>query len=104
LNSAGFNAREVQQGIHELQEPQGVALHQGHPFTHILGQALIRNHLLYRPQHEGEGSAKFMAYIGKKRRLGAIELGQGLCAPPLGVVGLGVGDRGRDLPGDQIKK
>src|SRR5579871_1960578 len=45
-----------------------------------------------------------MADVRKERRLGSIDLGQGLGAPSLLLIGLRVGNRPRNLSGDETEK
>ena len=60
--------------------------------------------VLQRAEHQGQRRAKFMADVGEKRGLGAIDFGQSLRprARPLEVVGSN--DGGRNLPGQQFHK
>ncbi len=56
-----------------------------------------RQHLLEGAEHQGERRTELMADIGEERGLGPVELGQGLGAPALFLVGVGAGNGGRDL-------
>src|SRR3712207_8100599 len=53
-------------------------------------------HLLQRAERERERGAELVRHVREEGRLGAVDLGQRLGAPPLLLVGAGVGDRSRD--------
>ena len=58
--------------------------------------------LIEGPEHERERRAKLMAHVGKKRRLGAVELGQHSRPFALFLVGARTGKSGGDLTRQQI--
>ena len=69
-----------------------------------LGSRFAGEQLLERPQHQREWCAELVADVAEERGLRAVEFGQGLGAPALVLVGLGVGDRRRDLTCHEIEK
>ncbi len=66
----------------------------GAPF---LGRHRVGQQVFERSEHESQRRAEFMADIGEEGGLGAVELGQGLAAPALRLIGVGAGDRVGDL-------
>ena len=64
----------------------------------------FRQDVLQRAQHQGERRTEFVTHVREERRLRAIYLGQGIGAPPLPLVCVGVGKPGRDLAGDEINE
>ncbi len=82
--AARLDAREVEQRVHEAQQPHPVAagdfdlgLRIG---THVL--PAIDEEVLERPEHQRERRAKFVAYVREERGLGAVDLRERLCALP----------------------
>jgi hypothetical protein len=57
----------------------------------------IVQRVLDRRQHQSQGRAELVTDVGKEGRLGAVDLGQRLCPAALLLIGLRIGDRGRDL-------
>ena len=107
LRPAGLDAREIEQRVDQLQQPQRRC---GAPTDDQLAvrrQQLavgLGQHLLERAQHQGERRAELVADVGEEGGLGAVDLGQRLGAPALLFVGLGVGDRRGDLAGDEVEE
>ena len=64
----------------------------------------LLEHVLDRPEHQRQRRAEFMADVGKEGRLRPVELRQRLRAPAFLLIGLGVGDRRRDLAGGQTEE
>ena len=64
--------------------------------------ALAAQQLLERAQHQGQRRAELVADVGEEGGLGAVQLGQRVGPPPLLVVGMDVGEAGRDLSGHQL--
>ncbi len=61
----------------------------------------LDQHLLERPQHQGQGRAELVADVREERGLGAVDLGQRLGPPALVLVSFDLGDRGGDMPADR---
>ena len=101
-----LDAGEIQQGIHQLEQPEAV------PVRGVYQRALARRraripadeHLLQRAEQEGERGAELVAHVGEERGLRPVQLGQRLGALALVLVGLGVDHRPRDLRGDQLQE
>src|SRR6476659_7163320 len=107
--AARLNAREIEQSIRELEEPQAVAMHEIEPLVLRNGErrpgaAKLALHLLQRTQHEGERRAKLMADIGEKCRLGPVEFGERFRAATFLGPRVGIGNRRRNLSRDKRKE
>ncbi len=104
LDAPGLDAREVEQRVDQLEQPQAIAMRGVDQRPIVDGNAGCRlgQHLLERPQHQGQGRAELVADVREECGLGAVDLGQGLGAPALLLVGAGVGEAGRDLARDQV--
>ena len=102
-DAAGLEAREVEQGVHELQQPLGVAVDEldTRPLVGPERLVVVDEGVLRRPEQQRERRAELVAHVGEERGLGPIELGERLGAPPLGLVGAGVGDARRQLARDE---
>ena len=104
LHPAGLDAGEVEQCVHQLEQPQTVTVNDGEQFP-VVGQnaALgLRQDVLERAEHQGQRGAELVADIGEEERLGAVDLGQELGPPPLLFVSAGVGNRRGDVPRDGV--
>ena len=104
LRAAGFDAREIQQGIDQLQQPYAVAM--GHPYQFAMFAQGVNirpaQDILERTEHQGKRGTKLVTDVGKKSGFRTIEFCQGLRAALGLLVRLGVGESGRDLSCDQI--
>ena len=86
LHPPCLNAREIEQRVDELEQAQPVAMDEVKlRVVRLRNHCTCRHplHLFERAQHQRQGSAKFVADVGEKLRLGAVDLGQRLDAPPL---------------------
>src|SRR5690242_5923244 len=85
LHASGFDAREIKQGVDQLEESEGITVRHHQLLAPLWTQVLagLRQHLLERAQHESEGGSEFMAYIAEKLCFGAIQLGKCLGSPAL---------------------
>ena len=104
VDPARLQPREVQQRVHELAQPQCVALDDlqllAGPAIGLEGGGALQ--LGERPEDQRQGGAELVADVGEEVGLGAIELGQGLSPPAFGLVAPGVHQTGGDLVGDQF--
>ena len=99
LRAAGLDAREVEQRVDELQQPQPVAVRHLERCDDAPEGAVgsVASASSSGPEHQRQRRAELVADVREERRLRPVDLGQRLGAPPLLLVGLGVGDGRRDL-------
>ena len=104
LHASGFHTRKIQEGIDELEQSEPVAPHRDQLFLMFGTEPLarFRQHFLKGTEHQRQRRAEFVADVAEKCRLGAIELGQGLCPLAFLLVGAGAGQSDRDLFGNPI--
>ena len=99
LRAAGLDAREVEQRVDQLQQPQPVAVDElqlaASPAGRPVGAG--RSAVLDRPEHQRQRGAELVADVAEEGGLGPVQLGQRLGAPALLLVGAGVGDGGGDV-------
>ena len=106
LHAARLDAREVEQRVHELLEPQAVAMHDGEQLA-VRRHDLVRGRgedILDRSEHQRQRRAELVAHVAEEGGLGAIELGQDLGAVALLLVRARVRDRRRDARGGQVEE
>jgi hypothetical protein len=104
-NAPGLDAREVEQRVDEAQQPQGVAMRDVEPLALVFRQGSgLGERVLKRAEHQRKGRAKFVADVGEKRRLGAVDFSQGFHARPRSLEVVGSYNGGRNLPGQQFHK
>ena len=105
LEAPGLDAREVEQRVDQLEQPQPVAVHET-PALDVGGRQRFRlgESVLRRPQHQGQRRPELVADVAEERRLGAIDLRQRLGAGPGLGQRAGVGDGRGDLAGDQLEE
>jgi hypothetical protein len=96
-----LDAREVEQRVHEPQQPRAVAarVHQALALPGAGGVLAVAERVLDRPEQQRQRRAEFVADVAEERGPRPVELGQRLRAP-LGLVHLRLRDRGRDLARD----
>src|SRR5580692_3156550 len=75
LHSSGFNAREVEQAVHQFLKAKPIAVNQLEQRAFIRGAAFagVAQQFFHRTEHQGQRSAQLVAYVRKKGRLGAID-------------------------------
>ncbi len=100
--AAGFEARELEQRVDELQQPQRVAV-RGLEQRRIVGSGPAQQ-FGDGSEHQRQRRAEFVADVGEELDLRAVEFGERLGAFALVLIGARARDRGRDLPGDQLEK
>ncbi len=105
LQPPSLQSREVEQGVDELEQPDGVPV--GH--RQLLGRGVrkgggILQYVSQRAEQQREGRAELVAHVAEEGGLRAVEGGQLLGSLALGLVGFGGRDAGRDLPCDQAKE
>ena len=103
---ARLDAGEVQQRVHQAQEPQAVAVdHLQLAFgrRRKVGVAAGQQ-IFHRSEHEGQRRAKFVADVAEEGGLGPVDLGQRFGALALFLVSPRVPHGGRDLSGDEIEE
>ncbi len=104
MDAPSLDAGEVQQAVHQPQQTCAIAQGQRGLRLHLLRRPTARSQVFQRAQHEGQWGAELVADVGEEGGLGPIELGQGLYPPALFLIGVGVGDRSRDLTGHQAQE
>ena len=103
VQAPGFNARELEERVDQLEQAQLVAIHD------LQGFALERpvrrcQGFLGRPEDQRQGRAELVTDVAEEHRLRPIELRQRFGALALRFVGAGVPDGGADLVGDELEK
>jgi hypothetical protein len=99
---SNFDADKVQQPIHEFKQPQSVAVEQLQ--IPRRRRRLAGNGIFNGAQYERKRSSQLVAHIAEERSLGAVQFGQLFRAFSFLVIGVGVGDAGGDLAGDEIEE
>src|SRR5579862_23011 len=98
LDPAGFNAREIEQRIHQLEQPQAVAVNHGQSGGLLRRQIRIRENFFERAEHQRKRSAEFVANVTEEQGLGTVKFRKRLGALTLLLVRAGVGDAADNLP------
>ena len=94
--AAGLELREVQQGVHQLQQPQGVVARPLHLRAHGGRHAVLHlQGFLQRPEDQRQRGAELVADVAEELGLHPVELGQRLCAAALFFQRVHIGDGGR---------
>ena len=95
LDATGLDPREVEERVHELLQPEAVALGYGEESPRVRGHPVLNlgEDVPDRPQHERQRGAELVADVAEERGLGAVQLGQGLGAASLLLVCARAGDR-----------
>jgi hypothetical protein len=84
LRAARLDAGEVEQRVHESQQPHAVALRDCEQRAIVLRQAVrLRQQVVERPEHQRQRRAELVADVAEERGLGAIQLGELLGASAL---------------------
>ena len=68
------------------------------------GRRAAASSVLERAEHERQRRAELVAHVGEERGLGAVELGEGLGAAALVLVGARVGEAVADLAGGELEE
>ena len=103
LHASGFESREIQQRIDELEQTHAVAMSKvDQRRIGVLRPGVSRENVLERSQHQRERRPELVADVREEHRLGAVDLRQRLRAQTLLLVGARVGVRGCDLSGEQV--
>ena len=103
LRPPQFDAGEIEQRVHQLEQPHAVAMRDRHQRLVLRKHGAFRlgQYFLERAEHQRQRRAKLMAHVGEERGLGAIDFRQRFGAAALLLVGFGVGDGGGDLARDR---
>ena len=106
LHAARLEAREIQEGIHELLEPEAVALHDGEQLPMRRQELGLRQgeEVFERTEQQRQRCTEFVAHVAEKGGLGAIQLGEHLSTAALLFVGAGIRDGRRDPRRREIKE
>ena len=87
LHPAGLDAREVQQGVDQLRQPQPVAVNDVQFVARLLIEPVRpAAQLVDRSEDQRERGPELVADVGEKRRLGPVEFGEFFGALLLGPV------------------
>ncbi len=104
FHAAGFDAREIEEGVDQFEETKAVAMDE-------LQLLLIRRrwqagvageHVRHRTKHESQRSAKFMTDVTEECGLGAIKFSESFGALTFGLVAAGIGERIGDLANEKV--
>jgi hypothetical protein len=100
------DAREVEEGVDELEEAEAVAVRGAEALAAIGGERVgaLCEFVFEWAEHEGEWGAKFVADVGEKGGLGAVDFREGFGAFAFLLIRAGVGDGGGDVSDEQIVK
>ncbi len=104
LDAPRLDAREIEQRVDQPQESQRIAMGDFELAPRRPIDAVPRERILQRPEHQREGCAELVADIREEACLGPVELGQCLGPAALLLVGAGIPDRGRNLSGDEVQE
>ncbi len=106
LDATGLDPREVEERVHELLQPEAVALGYGEESPRVRGHPVLNlgEDVPDRPQHERQRGAELVADVAEERGLGAVQLGQGLGAASLLLVCARAGDGRRDARGGEVEE
>ena len=104
LHAPRLDSREVEKGVDELRQTKTVPLRDLQPFLIARVQFGLGQHILHGPEHQCQWRPKLMTDIGEERRLGSIDLCQGLDATPFLLQRFRIGDARRDLRGEKSEE
>jgi len=95
---ARLNARKVEQRIHQLQEPERVAVHKFQTLMIVWRETVrARQDVVQRSQDQRKGRSQLMADVAEENCLHAVDFGQRLVSSALQLIGTCVGDHDGDL-------
>ena len=99
VDAPGLDAGEVEERVHQLQEPQAVAMRDLEPGRRVGRQRLdlLAQHVLERAQHQRQRRAELVRDVREEGGLRAIQFREALGPPPLLLERLGVGEPGGNL-------
>jgi hypothetical protein len=106
LHAARFDAREVEQRVHELEEAKAVAVGQRDRLDDIRRQRPVAavEQILERTEHQRERCAELVAHVREESRLRAIDLRERRGAAPLGLERARVREARGDLRRDETEE
>src|SRR5579885_1233759 len=105
LHAPGLAAREIPQGIDQLEQAQGVAMQNFDALALLRRKCMIfSQQVLNRPKHKRKRGTQFVGDIAEKERFGPVKLRQSFGAFPLLLICLRIADAGGDLSRDQVDK
>ena len=102
LHAPGFDPREIEERVDELQQTQGIAVEELH------GRRIDRRpdrgaeHVLDRREDQRQGRTEFVTDVAEERRLRAVDRGERLGSPLLRFVGCRVADGLRDAGRQEV--
>ena len=106
LDPPGLDTRKIEQRVDQLEQSQAVPMRRLETLAVLRVQRpmSVPEGILDRRQHQGERRPELVADVAEERRLGPIDLRQGLGPPALFLVGTGAGDGGGDLGRGQLEE
>ena len=106
LCPARFDARKIEQSVHQLQQSPGIAVQDVHLRTLRLAEPPVRicEKVFGRAEHQRERRSELVTDIAEEGRLRAIDLGQRFGAAPRLLEGHGIADGGRNVIGRQLEE
>ncbi len=106
VDAPGFDAGEIQKRVHEPKQSQRIAVRDFLALT-MHGRERrrrIRQPVLERSEKQGEWGAELVTDVAEERRLGSIELGQGLGALSLLFVRASIRESRAELVRDEVNE
>ncbi len=104
-HASGFDAREVEQCVDELEETLAVAMRDVELIADGAWHGVAgATRFVERTEQQRQRRTKLVADVAEEGRLGAIDLGERLGAATLLFVSVDVGQTGGDLPDEQFDK
>src|SRR5579885_1977767 len=85
LHAPGFDPRELEQAVDELQQAHAVAPRELELRSYRRGREGARSGLLHGPQHESQWGAELVADVREEHGLRAVDLREGLDPAPPGL-------------------
>ena len=103
LHAPGLDAREIQQRVDQLGQPQTVAVNESSSWRACSSTPVVlAQQFVERSEDQGERGAELVADVGEERGLGPVEFGQRLGPLLLGLVAACAAHSRSDVTGHQL--
>src|ERR1019366_1853017 len=97
-HAAGFDAREIEQAVDQLLQPEAVSVNQLEQLFVLAGAFPgVGEKLLYRAEHQSQRGAELVADVGEESGFGAVNFSESFSTAAFRLPGPGVAERGSDL-------
>ena len=104
-HASRLDAREVEQRVDQFQQPQAVAMDDANQLVALrIARRPVHQQVFERPHHQRQRRPELVTHVAEERRLRPVDGGEGFRALPFFLVGARVGQRRRELVGDQVEK